>query len=109
MQWLAGDTALRAQIAEVVERLERDDGVEWLRKRDQRRRLARVPLGDGRSLFAKHYLATVATPCAMPGRSGSGSPPRGASGARSCGCAPRDCRCPPRSPTCGSRRASTSW
>ena len=58
MQWLAGDTALRAEIADVVARIERDDGVEWLRRRDRRRRLARVPLPDGRSLFVKHYLAS---------------------------------------------------
>jgi tRNA A-37 threonylcarbamoyl transferase component Bud32 len=57
VQWLAGDAALREQIAAAVARVERDDGVEWVRKRDQRRRLARVPLADGRSLFVKHYLA----------------------------------------------------
>jgi len=57
VQWLAGDTALRAEIQELVARIERDDGVEWLRRRDRRRRLARVALRDGRSLFAKHYLA----------------------------------------------------
>jgi tRNA A-37 threonylcarbamoyl transferase component Bud32 len=57
VQWLAGDTAQRELISGVVGRVERDDGVEWLRKRDQRRRLARVPLADGRSLFVKHYLA----------------------------------------------------
>jgi tRNA A-37 threonylcarbamoyl transferase component Bud32 len=58
VQWLAGDTALGAEIAEAVARIERDDGVEWLRKRDRRRRLARVRLADGRSLFVKHYLAS---------------------------------------------------
>jgi tRNA A-37 threonylcarbamoyl transferase component Bud32 len=58
VQWLAGDTALRAEIADVVARMERDDGVDWLRRRDRRRRLARVRLADGRSLFAKHYLAS---------------------------------------------------
>ena len=58
MQWLAGDTALRGEIADVIARMERDDGVDWLRRRDRRRRLARVRLADGRSLFAKHYLAS---------------------------------------------------
>src|SRR5688572_7605923 len=57
VQWLAGDTAQCELIAGVVGRVERDDGVEWLRKRDQRRRLARVRIADGRSLFVKHYLA----------------------------------------------------
>jgi tRNA A-37 threonylcarbamoyl transferase component Bud32 len=58
VQWLAGDTARRAEIADVVARMERDDDVDWLRRRDRRRRLARVRLADGRSLFVKHYLAS---------------------------------------------------
>ncbi len=58
MQWLAGDASLRAEIGAAIARLERDDGVEWLRRREQRRRLARIPLAGGRSCFAKHYLAS---------------------------------------------------
>jgi tRNA A-37 threonylcarbamoyl transferase component Bud32 len=58
VQWLAGDPSLRAEIEDVVARIERDDRIDWLRKRERRRRLARVPLADGRSLFAKHYLAS---------------------------------------------------
>jgi tRNA A-37 threonylcarbamoyl transferase component Bud32 len=57
VQWLAGDPSLRAEIERAVARLEDDDGVEWLRRRDPRRRLARVPLAGERSCFAKHYLA----------------------------------------------------
>jgi tRNA A-37 threonylcarbamoyl transferase component Bud32 len=58
VQWVAGDPSLRAEIGAAIGRLERDDGVEWLRRREERRRLARVPLGNGRSVFAKHYLAS---------------------------------------------------
>jgi tRNA A-37 threonylcarbamoyl transferase component Bud32 len=58
VQWLAGDPSLRAEIGAAIARLERDDGVEWLRRREQRRRLARVPLAGGRWCFAKHYLAS---------------------------------------------------
>jgi tRNA A-37 threonylcarbamoyl transferase component Bud32 len=58
VQWLAGDASLRAEIGAAIARLERDDGVEWLRRREQRRELARVPLAGGRSCFAKHYLAS---------------------------------------------------
>jgi hypothetical protein len=58
VQWLAGDPSLRAEIGAAIGRLERDDGVEWLRRREQRRRLARVPLDRERSVFAKHYLAS---------------------------------------------------
>ena len=57
MQWLAGDVARRAELECAIERLERGDGVEWLRRRDQRRRLARIPLANGGACFAKHYLA----------------------------------------------------
>jgi tRNA A-37 threonylcarbamoyl transferase component Bud32 len=55
---LAGDASLRAEIGAAIARLERDEGVEWLRKREERRRLARIPFAGGRSYFAKHYLAS---------------------------------------------------
>jgi tRNA A-37 threonylcarbamoyl transferase component Bud32 len=58
VQWLAGDSARQTELLHAIARLERDDGVVWLRRRVQRRRLARIPLADGRSFFAKHYLAS---------------------------------------------------
>ncbi len=58
VHWLAGDASRRAELERAIARLERDDGVAWLRRRDQRRRLARVPLARGRSCFVKHYLAS---------------------------------------------------
>src|SRR5262245_35535894 len=56
VEWLAGDPSLREELLAAIARLESGDGVEWLRQRERRRRLARVPLSDGRSCFAKHYL-----------------------------------------------------
>ena len=62
MQWLAGESSRRAELLEAVARIERGDGIAWLRQRDRRRRLARVPLPGGRCCFAKHYLASVRHP-----------------------------------------------
>jgi hypothetical protein len=57
VEWLAGEPSRRAELERAIARLEHDDGVAWLRRRDQRRQLARVPLEDGGSCFVKHYLA----------------------------------------------------
>jgi len=57
LQWLTGDAARRAELEDAIARLERGEGVEWVRQRDRRRRLARIPLAGGRACFAKHYLA----------------------------------------------------
>src|SRR5262249_33712282 len=57
VRWLAGDAARRAEIEDAIARLARGEGVEWLRQRDRRRRLARIGLPGGRACFAKHYLA----------------------------------------------------
>ncbi len=58
MEWLAGDASRRAELEEAIARLTRDEGVEWLRRRADRRRIARVPLAGGRSCFVKHYVSS---------------------------------------------------
>jgi tRNA A-37 threonylcarbamoyl transferase component Bud32 len=58
VQWLAGDAPRRAELEPAIARLDRGEGVEWLRRRDQRRSLARLPLAEGRSCFLKYYHAS---------------------------------------------------
>jgi tRNA A-37 threonylcarbamoyl transferase component Bud32 len=57
LNWLDGDGSRRAELEQAVARLERGDGVELVKRRESRRHLARVPLANGRSVFAKHYLS----------------------------------------------------
>jgi len=56
-RWIEGETKGRAELEGAVARLARDEDVEWLRRRDRRRRLARVALPGGSAVFAKIYLA----------------------------------------------------
>ena len=62
MRWLAGDPTRRAELERAIARLESPEHVTWVRRRDTRRRLARVELDGGCRCFLKHYLRSTRHP-----------------------------------------------
>lgn len=62
MQWLAGDESRREPLLNAIARIERDEGVTWLRAREDRRRLGRIVLASGEPVFVKHYLRSSRHP-----------------------------------------------